>query len=251
MSQKFSFPKPSRWNSMPLFTKISYYKNQLDKRFAPYVDKLEAKRIISEVCPRVQTARVVRVLKDSNDISEADLCADHILKATHGSGWNMILSKAPPIPKFQTLLSSWSVPYTGSGEKHYSYIPPRFFIEEIIDDAYTGKSGQARVFMIRCIHGKPVSVGVRKGNGSTIQNTYTPAFVQVETPKFVLEKPAQWESMMTYASVLSAPFEFVRVDFYIGGDGEIYFSEFTFTPSGGNRVFSMDMERELGRLWTA
>jgi hypothetical protein len=245
----FSFPKPPTWSFMPLFEKISYYKTQLDHRYAPYVDKLEAKRLVEMMCPKVRHAHVIRILKDSNDICETDICPDHILKATHGCGWNVLLSKAPPIPELKTLLADWSAPYVGSGEKQYAHIPPRFFIEEIIDDAYTGKSGLARVFMVRCIHGKPVSVGVRQGNGNTIQNTYTPAFVQVGRLHFALEKPTQWEAMMEYASILSKPFEFVRVDFYIGRDGEIYFSEFTFTPAGGNRVFPMTMEHALGRLW--
>jgi hypothetical protein len=166
-------------------------------------------------------------------------CPDHILKATHGCGWNILLGQAPPIPKLQTILADWSLPYVGSGEKQYAYIPSRFFIEEIIDDAYTGKSGQARVFMVRCIHRKPVSVGVRQGNGSTVQNTYTPTFVQVGRLNFALEKPPQWDAMMEYASVLSKPFEFVRVDFYIGRDDEIYFSEFTFTPAGATVCFHL------------
>ncbi len=234
---------------MPLYAKISYYKTQLDARYAPYVDKLEVKHHVRKVCPKVRTARVIRILEGSNDIRETDICPDHILKAAHGSGWNVLLSSAPPIPRLQKILSNWSVPYTGVDEKHYAHVPPRFFIEEIIDDAYTGKSGQARVFMIRCIRGTPISVGVTKGNGSTVQNIYTPAFVQ-ERSEFAMEKPAQWEAMMAYASELSSPFEFVRIDFYIGCDSEVYFSEFTFTPAGGKRVFSMELEHELGRLWT-
>lgn len=246
----FVFPKPPTWTYMPLFEKISYYKTQLDNKYAPYVDKLEAKRLVGAMCPKVRTARVVRVLKDSNDISEADICGDHMLKASHGCGWNVLLSQSPSIPTLQTILAGWSVPYVGTGEKQYDHISPRFFIEEIIDDAYTGKSGQARVFMFRCIHGRPVSVGVREGNGSTVQNTYTTEFEPMgRRPTFVLEKPPQWDAMIEYASVLSKPFEFVRVDFYIGRDGEVYFSEFTFTPAGGNPVFPMAIECALGRLW--
>ncbi len=234
---------------MPLFEKIAYYKTQLGEPYAPYVDKLEAKRLVAAACPEVRTARVIRVLKDSNDVCEADMCPEHMLKATHGSGWNILLSQAPPIPTLQTVLAGWSVPYSDSDEKQYAYIPPRFFIEDIIDDVYTGKSGQARVFMVRCIHGRPVSVGVRQGNGNNAQNTYTPAFVQVGRLEFALDKPAQWNSMMEYAAALSKPFEFVRIDFYIGRDGGVYFSEYTFTPAGGNRVFPVQMEHELGRLW--
>jgi hypothetical protein len=245
----FSFNKPSGWETMPLYMKISYYKTQLDHRYAVYVDKLEAKRIVNKLCPEVKTARVIRILKDSNDISDNDLCANHILKATHGSGWNVVLSQAPSIPKLKSMLSNWSVPYVGTGEKQYSHIIPRFFIEEIIDDAYTGKSGQAHVFMIRCIHGKPVSVGIRKAGARIIQNSYTLAFTPIGDTKFEIEKPAQWDAILSYASVLSKPFEFVRIDFYIGRDGSLYFSEFTFTPSGGRRLYPMEMELELGRLW--
>ncbi len=92
----FSFPKPPTWNSLALFQKIAYYKTQLNHRYAAYVDKLEAKRPVSMMCPKVRTERVIRILKDSNDISDPDICPEHMLKATHGSGWNILLANAPP-----------------------------------------------------------------------------------------------------------------------------------------------------------
>lgn len=244
----YRFHKPGSWQYMPLFEKIRYYQSILDERFAPFVDKLEVKRRVTEMCPDLLTAKVVKVLKDPGDLTASDLQDGHLLKATHGCGWNIVLKPALNVDQLRRTLSEWNKPYSGI-EKQYTFLKPQFFIETIVDDLYLGTTGQARVFMVRCIHGKPVSVGVRVGNGSTVQNSYTIDFALVEPANFVLEKPAQWDEMIGYAKTLSAPFEFVRVDFYLATDG-VYFSEFTFTPAGGHRVFSMKVEKELGKLWT-
>jgi hypothetical protein len=55
--------------------------------------------------------------------------------------------------------------------------------------------------------------------------------------------------MIELAEILSAPFEFVRIDFYLSSDRKIYFSEYTFTPSGGYRFYTNNIEAELGKLW--
>ena len=232
---------------MPMFEKIGYYKTILGPEYAPYVDKLSAKEKVREACAEVQVARVVRILAGPDDIHASDLNPRHLLKATAGCGWNIRLHPDLNIETLKTLLAEWNVPYSDV-ERQYTYIVPRFFIEEIIDDAYTGVSGKARVFMFRCIHGKPTSVGVRDADGGA-QHIYTTQFELLGTQKFPLDKPEQWTTMLEYAERLSAPFEFVRIDFYIGADGHVYFSEYTFTPAGGNRVFSMKLEHEYGRLW--
>ena len=248
MASPFRFAKPETWTYMPLFEKIGYYASTLDAHYAPYVDKLSVKRIVRELCPDLQVATVVRVLSDPSDISEADYNPHHLLKATHGCGWNIRIIDSTPISVIKVNLDEWNTSYNHL-EKQYAHVKPAFFIEEIIDDKYTDQSGQARVFMWRCIHGKPVSVGVRRGLGDNTQNSYTTEFALMGRKVFEMPKPPQWEKMREMSEVLSARFEFVRVDFYIGADERIYFSEFTFTPAGGNRVFSMKVEHELGRLW--
>jgi hypothetical protein len=242
----FRFTKPETWPYMPMFEKIGYYKTILNADYAPYVDKLLAKDKVREICPEVRIARVVRVLDGPDDIHIADLNPHHLLKAVHGCGWNTRLEPSLDVAHIRKQLSEWNIPYSGV-ERQYAYIAPQFFIEEIIDDAYTGISGKARVFMFRCIHGKPTSVGVR--DIGAIQHVYTTEFELLGAQKFPLEKPAQWDAMLNYATQLSAPFEFVRIDFYIGADGHVYFSEYTFTPAGGSRVFSMKLEHQYGRLW--
>ena len=55
--------------------------------------------------------------------------------------------------------------------------------------------------------------------------------------------------MIELSKLLSMPFEFVRIDFYISADSDIYFSEFTFTPSAGYQLYSDQIEEKFGALW--
>lgn len=246
----FRVKKPEGWSSLALFEKIKYYQTVLTADYAPYVDKLDAKDLARTLCPEIRVAPVVRLLSGPDDLHATDANPSHLLKAVHGCGWTRRLSLPLNVEALRSQLGKWMKPYSVV-ETQYTFIPPRFFIEEILDDAYTGTSGQARVFMVRCIHGVPVSVGVRKDDGGrTMQNSYTPTFGPLASVKFPLEKPAQWDALLRCATQLSAPFEFVRIDLYIGADGHIYLSEFTFTPAGGHRVFPMELEKEQGRLWT-
>ncbi len=239
----FSFPKPDNWKELPLYTKIQIYKDNLDERFAPFVDKLQVKESIKEKCV---CAKVIRILDSPDDISEEDLNPDWIIKATHGSGWNISIKPTICIEKVKKKLNEWNTVYIGSNEKHYQFVKPRFFIEEKIEDAYGGEKGKAVVFMFRCIHGKAVTIGVKKGEE---QNMYriTGECIGKAFP-FVLP----WhriEEMKRIAEDLAQPFEFVRMDFYLGVKGDIYFSEYTFSPAGGQQIYFEAVEQELGALW--
>jgi len=56
--------KPENWMELPMFKKIYYYGKQLTKEYAEYVDKLQAKRKVKEICgDDIQVAKVLRVLE--------------------------------------------------------------------------------------------------------------------------------------------------------------------------------------------
>ena len=57
-----------------------------------------------------------------------------------------------------------------------------------------------------------------------------------------------FDEIIAISKDLSKPFEFVRIDLYIGIDG-IYFSEFTFTPRDGKQEFSDEIELQFGKYW--
>lgn len=63
-----------------------------------------------------------------------------------------------------------------------------------------------------------------------------------------VECPTNFEEMISIVEKLSEPFPFVRVDLIVA-DSRIYFSEFTFVPTGGLMQFEDDVtDFELGKL---
>jgi len=245
----FKFSKPETWNYMPLYEKIAYYSKMLTRDYAPYVDKLEAKHIVKELCgDTIQVAPVKRILSGPDDFTEADIDPLCMIKSSHGSGWNINMTTDTKVDEVKELLNKWNCVYRES-ETQYKYIQPRFFIEEKVDDAVLGITDKAITYMFRCIHGVPVTIGIRQG---AVQHSYDMNWKQLaidhKQPDSPISKPENINEMIMLAKRLSKPFEFVRIDFYLGKDG-IYLSEYTFTPSAGFRLYSMKVEKELGKLW--
>lgn len=246
-----TFPKPKNWMELPMFKKIYYYGTQLTKEYAEYVDKLQAKRKVKEICGNdIKVAKVVRILDSYNDITEDDLNTNCIIKSSHGSNWNIYNDQTPiTLQDAIRKLKAWNIKYHSFSEKQYSFIEPKFFIEEKIQDSILGYTGHACVYMFRCIHSNPVSIGVKY---KKTQNSYDINWNLTQTPHvpFQIPKPKCLSKLLNLCKMLSSNFEFVRLDFYIGKDDVIYFSEFTFTPSGGQQVFDIKTEMDQGLLWT-
>jgi hypothetical protein len=234
---------------MSFWEKITYYKDQLNKRYAPFVDKLVAKQIVKHICgDRIQVAPLVRVLESPQDVQETDLQPNYMIKASHGCGWNVNVQSTTTVAEVKALLQQWNTVYHGinTGEPQYSFLKPRFFIEEKINDVENGISGTAQTFMIRCIQGKAVTIGVRRGD---IQNTYDMFWRPLTPELFSMKQPRCFSRMIYLAETLAAPFEFVRVDFYVTAENTIVFSEYTFSPAGGTQIYSHEVEKRLGALW--
>jgi len=241
----FSFNKPSDWSNMPLFRKIHYYKNKLDERFAPYVDKIEAKKIVQASAEDIYIPKIVRILKGPNDFSKDDINPNHMVKAAHGCGWNINMADQTEHQEVIKSLQKWNTKYNWWEEKQYAHIEPRFFIEEKIDGP---AGGNALVYMFRCIHGRPVTIGVKCAKQNK-QNSYDLDWNPILPATLEgIEKPAHLDKMLTLAAKLAKPFEFVRIDFYYDNEN-IYFSEYTFTPAGGMQIFPLELEMKYGKLW--
>ncbi len=245
--QLFTFHKPTNWNSLLFYEKIHYYKTILNKHYAPYTDKLIAKQIVKDLCgDDLKVATVIRILEGPNDLQLKDLNPNHIIKAAHGSGWNINITPSTNLQQSKMLLNQWNRHYLEHNEEQYKYIKPRFYIEEKVNDKFHGRNGLADVYTFRCIYGNPISINVKRLGKF---NKYDIDFNLIEPPSFYLEKPTELDRMIEYSRILSKPFEFVRIDFYIDKESNIYFSEFTFTPNAGNQFYSIANERKLSSFW--
>ena len=120
-TSKITFIKPNGWRNLPLYKKIEYYSTTLDKNYSIYVDKLEAKKIVSELTNNeIKIAKVIKELKNINDIKESDINPDHLLKTTHGSKWNLDFRKTSNMIDIRKFLIDHNKIFTYSkNEKQY------------------------------------------------------------------------------------------------------------------------------------
>jgi hypothetical protein len=244
--------KPNNWNDLMCCEKINIYKSFLNKEHSEYTDKLFAKKLVNDVCgDKIKVAKVIKVLKSYDDLDQNDLDPKYIIKSTHGSGWNINIKENTDINTCKRLLKSWNKCYSQT-EKQYTYLQPAFFIEEKINDKILGNTGEAIVYMIRCVRGNPISIGIKHGsymNNYDINWNPIDSYAQkIPIDLLLNENASKFSDMLHYASILSKPFEFVRMDFYLS-EKDIYFSEFTFTPNAGKQVFTKEVEYMLGKLW--
>lgn len=243
-----TFIKPENWNELPINQKIKIYGDSLTPDYAKFIDKIEAKKYIEEnFGDKIKVAKLIRIIKSPKDINENDINPDHMLKSAHGCEWNINLSNPVTIKQIYKNLLSWNKQYKPDKEIQYSYLTPRFFIEEKVNDKYFGNNfNGAIVYMFQCINGEPITIRIRNHNK---RNSWYINKTLIEEKQFDIDLPDCIDTMIEYAKLLSKPFEFVRIDFYLDTNNDIYFSEFTFTPSGGHAIYSPEVELELGKLW--
>ena len=234
-----SFPKPDNWDTLPLYEKSRIYGMQLEEKEAFYSDKLAIKDTMN-----IKVAPIVKVLSNINDISSKDINPNHILKATHGSGWNIDLARERNISTIKQKLKKWNRHYNALKEPHYRFISPRFIIEEKLKDKI--HPNHLIAYRFRCIRGVPIAIRV------TVEEKLYDFFPDwspmKDNPEPEFPRPPELEEMLKIAENLSNPFEYVRIDLYLTKDG-IYFSEYTFTPNAYHQIYYDSIEMELGKLW--
>ena len=197
---------------------------------------------------------------DPEDIDFSSVPVPCIFKGTHGCKMNYSMTdrSAFDISACKKEMNRWLRTTYGlySVEPHYRSIPHRIYAE-----AYLGDQAGLIDYKFHCMNGSPVfvlAVRDRKSDGDKkMQETrelydteWNPIpglnSTQTKIEDYRIEKPANYDRMLSIAEEVSKDFDFVRVDLY-NLDGKIYFGELTFTPTAG--VFSSYTEeflREMG-----
>ncbi len=222
-----------------------------------YTDKYEVRKYVEE---RIGAEYVVPALGIWNSVNEIDFSSlpeSFVLKATHGSGWNVVVrdkSLFNPDTDCKDLRKSLSCNYYHkSREKNYRDIKPRILCEKYVDTE--NKKGLID-FKVYCFYGKVGFFEVTyTENGKLHQTLFYPDFALVgmengreeaEIDPSVREKK---DKIFALAEALASKFDFVRVDFYIA-DENIFFSELTFHSGGGIRPIKPEkVDKEMGRFF--
>lgn len=215
-----------------------HYRNEL----MPIVgDKYSVRKYLEDKGYGYLLNDLITVYEDLSQFNPDNLPSQFVLKASHASGWNLIVKDKSKIswPIWRKHMQYWlthDIEWNGR-EWHYAQMKPRIVCEKYLED----KSGSLMDYKFYCFDGEPrfLQVNVGRGTAHSTQNYYDLEWnllpfgkSQPHNPGLHVEKPACFEEMVRLARELTKPFPYVRFDLY-ETQGRIYFGEFTFFPCSG------------------
>lgn len=189
-----------------------------------------------------------------NDIPFDTLPKQFVIKVTHGSTYNIIVSdksqinKEEVISKCKNWLNEKFIPCYG--EWFYGVEKPRIIVEKYLDDGHSGDLYDYKVF---CFNGKAKLIDVHCGRfGEHKRNIYDLDWKFLKDVHFKynhfdgIDKPKQLKQLIKYAEKISSNFLHARVDFYIV-KGKVIFGEITFTNGAGfDHITPYEFDLKMG-----
>lgn len=181
--------------------------------------------------------------KNAKEIDFSKLPNKFVLKCNHGCRMNILVEDKSKLDIKSTIktLNKWmKIDYSKiTPEYHYHYIDRYIICEEFLPVKH---SSEIVDFKIHCFNGIPKWVGI------CFERDYTTGHPNemIMSPDWnrlmylqsdclndgkYMAKPEKLDEMISMARKLSKDFPYVRVDLYYI-NGNIYFGELTFTPSG-------------------
>ncbi|MDO4243414.1 MAG: ATP-grasp fold amidoligase family protein [Actinomyces sp.] len=179
---------------------------------------------------------------DSPELIDFDALPDSfVLKATHGSGWNVIVKDKSTLDVERTRrrLATWlgrRASMAGGFQLHYDFCEPRIIGHPYMAD----DSGGLRDYKFFTFDGRvQFALGiegrfVRKTLGAYLPDWSRAPFDYGYNAEWAdsIPRPSGLETMVALAEELGRGFPLARVDFY-EVDGRVYFGEITFTDNNG------------------
>lgn len=224
-----------------------------------YVDKLLVRESVQDIIDdnafnNLFLPEILHVNKQTEEFFKNLPLQKAFLKANHGSG---MCKYYEPLEGLCTddkkAISDWlQLDYAFfSGERCYSKIDRKLFAEKPLNCADGSLPDDIKV---HCFCGKPAVIQVlRRTTGVLERKTFDANWIPQNWFKNeVLEtdlNAVPTEDVLAYASKLSEPFSYVRVDFYLV-DGKLYFSELTLYPASATLpLTSKRIDKELGEKY--
>ena len=255
LGRELNLANPTLYNDKLQWLKLHWH----DPLAPSLVDKYSVREYVSEKIGEEFLNNLIAVYDRPEEIDFDRLPDSFVLKATHGSGWNIICCDKAVLDRqlARKKLRRWlrRNAYANGRSWVYKNIKPRIVCEEYLQDR---KTGDLRDYKIFCFSGRPFLIQVdfsrfvnhRRNLYSPSWDLMTAQFQYPSSPNVELEKPPQLQDMLSLAAQLAEPFPHCRVDFYIV-DERIIFGELTFFPeSGFGRFHPQQMEVELGAALT-
>ncbi len=205
------------------------------ERFSKYVDKYAVREFIKERIGEEYSIPLIGVYERAEDVDFDTLPDSFVIKATHGSSWNIVVKNKYELDQSQARekMKKWinSNFYKVNGERNYKPLKGRILIEKYIED----NKMYIKDYKILCFKGEPKYIIVEdhiehKVNVYDLDWGKLPMSFTRGNISFPIPKPKKLDEMVELSRKLSKDFPLVRVDFYHVND-KVYFGELTFTPT--------------------
>jgi hypothetical protein len=222
-------------------------------------DKLRVRKHVASIIGNEHLIPLLWSGDKPEEIPFDTLPRKYVIKANHGCGFNIIVQDKTRIypKKVIRQLNKWlhtnfcQDTYLGATWA-YKNIRPYVLIETFVDD-----SGRVPLdYKFFCFSGRAEYVLMTfDRHKDPFEKHFTRDFVPLDLwngcrqyPGSV-ERPGNYEQMISLADKLSRGHDFIRVDLYNVG-GRIYFGELTCYPAGGlARFIPMTYDFDLGKKW--
>jgi len=185
--------------------------------------------------------------KNAHDIPLENLPDSFVLKASHGSGMNLIVRDKYKInwPLWNKIMNTWLKMDIGieGREWPYSQIVPQITAEKYMED----DSGELRDYKIFCFDGIPTYMEIDENRFTQHKRKYFDCqgnLLGMEDShshlgQLNVDMASIPQEMFSISAELSKPFPFVRIDFY-EVNKKLYVGEFTFFDASGLYSFTPD-----------
>lgn len=190
------------------------------------------------------------VYSNINEIDFTDLPMTFVLKTTNGSHTNIICKDKNSLDKTKTLvtLNNWMKTWNTKLGREWAYhmIKPKIICEKYMIDDENNSLIDYKFF---CFNGEPFYLYVVTDRFSETGpqlgifdlNFNQLSYGRADIPRLskIINKPENFEEMISISKILSKDFPHVRVDLY-NIAGKVYFGELTFYNASGYKGYIPD-----------
>ena len=241
--EKLNLKNPITFNAKIAWYKVFYRPKILNQ----LVDKYAVRDYVRQKIGAQYLNTIYGVYERVEDIDFDVLPNSFVIKATHASGYNLIVKDKSKLDfgSSKKLFRKWlkrNQYYRMGQEWAYKNVKPRLIIEQLLTD----KNQKSLIdYKFYCFNGVAKFIDIHMDRESQHkQGCFDLNFKPLPFDKShkydkitqQIKKPSRYKEMIKCAEALAENIPFVRVDFYNVND-QIIFGEMTFYPSDGRKGF--------------
>lgn len=242
IGRRLNLVNPKTFNEKIQWLKL-YWHNDLAEKCA---DKYSVREYVREKGLGETLNELIGVYESVYEIKPTELPEQFVLKATHGSGWNIICRDKASLDWDSAFkqMEKWMRKnyYFSSLEWVYKNIKKRIICERYL----AGEDGDPPIdYKILCFNGEPKCLFLctdRFSDTGLKVDFYDLDWNKLPFCRFypnsdyIAERPEKLDEMIEISRRLAEGFPFVRIDLFAVKD-KIFFGEMTFFPGSGLEPF--------------